>query len=132
MPGSIAHAIAQAARPLRRAPRPPLRRAAATPALAAPALKVVSYHGYRVRVPASWPVYDLAQDPAVCVRFDRHAVYLGTPSAAQRCPAHAAGRTEAILLQPTSPAPPRPTRARRRLRRGGPHGRARRRRRIAA
>jgi Rv2525c-like, glycoside hydrolase-like domain len=75
---------------------------AAAPALAAPGLKVVSYHGYRVTVPRSWPVYDLSRDPAVCVRFNRHAVYLGTPGAAQRCPAHAAGRTEAILLQPTS------------------------------
>jgi hypothetical protein len=34
------------------------------------------------------------------VRFNRHAVYLGRPSAQQRCPAHAAGRTEAILVAP--------------------------------
>jgi hypothetical protein len=34
------------------------------------------------------------------VRFNRHALYLGAPSAQQRCPAHAAGRTEAILLEP--------------------------------
>ena len=38
----------------------------------------------------------------MCVRFDRHAVYLGAPSAQQRCPAHAVGRTEAILLQPAN------------------------------
>src|SRR6478672_6602829 len=63
-------------------------------------LKVVRYHGYVVRVPRSWRVYDLAKDPRVCVRFDRHAVYLGAPRAEERCPAHAAGRTEAILLQP--------------------------------
>ena len=62
--------------------------------------KVVRYNGYRVRVPARWPVYDLASDPAVCVRFDRHAVYLGKPSSDQRCPAHAVGRTEAILIEP--------------------------------
>jgi len=51
-------------------------------------------------VPVGWPVYRLAAEPSVCVRFDRHAVYLGQPSADQRCPGHAAGRTEAILVQP--------------------------------
>jgi hypothetical protein len=71
-------------------------------ALGASGLRVVSYHGYRVAVPRTWLVYDLARDPAVCVRFNRHAVYLGRPSADQRCPAHAAGRTEAILLEPIS------------------------------
>jgi Domain of unknown function (DUF1906) len=65
-----------------------------------PATKIVRYHGYRVVVPASWPVYDLAADPAVCVRFNRHAVYLGQPSSRQRCSAHAVGRTEAILVAP--------------------------------
>src|SRR5436305_11550203 len=67
---------------------------------AAPRTKVIRYHGYRLIVPAAWPVYDLATHPTVCVRFDRHAVYLGRPGAQQRCPAHAAGRTEAILLAP--------------------------------
>jgi hypothetical protein len=62
--------------------------------------KLVRYRGYRLRVPARWPVYDLHSDPGVCVRFDRHAVYLGQPSSTQRCPAHAVGRTEAILVQP--------------------------------
>ncbi|MBV9467019.1 MAG: hypothetical protein JO169_13005, partial [Solirubrobacterales bacterium] len=62
--------------------------------------KLVRYHGYALVVPARWPVYDLSADPRVCVRFDRHALYLGRPSAEQRCPAHAAGRTEAILLEP--------------------------------
>jgi hypothetical protein len=69
-------------------------------AVAASRLKDITYHGYRVAVPRSWPVYDLARDPGVCVRFDRHAIYLGRPSSGQRCPAHAAGRTEAILLAP--------------------------------
>ncbi|HLY50896.1 MAG TPA: DUF1906 domain-containing protein, partial [Solirubrobacteraceae bacterium] len=63
-------------------------------------MQTVGYGGYRISVPASWPVYDLAKHPSVCVRFNRHAVYLGTPSATQRCPAHAAGRTEALLLEP--------------------------------
>jgi len=69
-------------------------------ALAGGADKVVRYRGYAVAVPTSWPVYDLRSHPSVCVRFDRHAVYLGQPSSTQRCPAHAVGRTEAILLQP--------------------------------
>jgi len=69
-------------------------------AAAAPALKTVHYRRYALRVPASWPVFKLASDPSACVRFDRHAVYLGRPSTEQRCPAHAVGRTEAILVQP--------------------------------
>lgn len=66
--------------------------------------KLVRYHGVVLRVPASWPVYRLADDPHRCVRFDRHAVYLGTPGATQACPPHAAGRTEAILVAPLAPA----------------------------
>jgi hypothetical protein len=65
-------------------------------------VKTVRYHGYALRVPASWPVFRLASDPSACVRFDRHAVYLGRPSAEQRCPPHAVGRTEAILVEPRS------------------------------
>jgi hypothetical protein len=61
---------------------------------------VVSYLGYQVRVPASWPVYRLAADPSRCVLFNRHAVYLGSPGADQRCPVRAFGRTESLLVQP--------------------------------
>ncbi len=57
------------------------------------------YRGYTLRVPASWPVFHLDR-ASTCVRFDRHAVYLGTPSTNQSCPAHAAGRTEALLVRP--------------------------------
>jgi hypothetical protein len=64
--------------------------------------KAVHYHGDVVRVPRSWKVYDLSKDPLVCVRFDRHALYLGAPRTQQRCPAHAIGRTEAILVQPAT------------------------------
>ncbi len=71
-------------------------------AAARPATKLVRYRGYTIAVPSTWPVYDLSSNPTVCVRFDRHAVYLGDPSAVQRCPAHAAGRTEAILVSPVS------------------------------
>src|SRR5215469_12533309 len=66
--------------------------------------RVVSYHGYQVRVPGSWPVYNLAANPAQCVLFNTHAVYLGTPGGAQNCPAHAFGHTEALLIQPVGPA----------------------------
>src|ERR1700742_366305 len=66
----------------------------------ATSLKLVRYHRYAVKVPRSWRVYDLAKDPRVCVRFDRHALYLGAPTAQAQCPTHAIGRTEAILLQP--------------------------------
>ncbi len=69
-------------------------------ARAASSTKIVSYHGYSLTVPAGWPVFWLARDPTACVRFDRHAVYLGRPGAEQSCPAAAAGRTEAILVQP--------------------------------
>jgi hypothetical protein len=69
-------------------------------ASAATSTRSVSYDGYRLTVPASWPVYRLSAHSAVCVRFNRHAVYLGQPSVAPRCPADALGRTEAILVQP--------------------------------
>ena len=69
-------------------------------ALAREATRTLRYRGYALRAPASWPVFDLGRAPETCVRFDRHAVYLGTPGARQNCPAHAAGRTEAILVRP--------------------------------
>ncbi len=68
--------------------------------VASAATKVIRYHGYHATVPASWPVFRLAQSPRTCVRFNRHAVYLGRPGADQLCPPDAAGRTEAILVSP--------------------------------
>ncbi|MBW8483510.1 DUF1906 domain-containing protein [Actinomadura parmotrematis] len=64
------------------------------------AARTVAYRGVRVPVPAGWPVYRLDEDPARCVRFDVHAVYLGRPSAQPDCPARAVGRTEALLVEP--------------------------------
>ena len=64
------------------------------------ATRVVRFHGYKLTVPAAWPVVDLARHPSECVRFNRHAVYLGHPGRDQSCPTQAAGRTEAILVQP--------------------------------
>ncbi|GAC1571951.1 MAG: hypothetical protein NVS3B18_05190 [Candidatus Dormibacteria bacterium] len=69
-------------------------------ALARAATQTLHYRGYALRAPAAWPVFDLARSPGTCVRFNRHAVYLGTPGTRQRCPAHSAGRTEAILVRP--------------------------------
>jgi hypothetical protein len=60
----------------------------------------VSFRGHQVQVPDSWPVYRLAEHPGMCVRLDRRAVYLGTPSANQSCPADAIGRRRAILIDP--------------------------------
>jgi hypothetical protein len=64
----------------------------------------VHFDGRSVQVPRGWPVYRLSQEPAMCVRMDRRAVYLGTPSAQQRCPAEAIGRRRAILLEPSTAA----------------------------
>ncbi|MEV4757151.1 glycoside hydrolase domain-containing protein [Micromonospora sp. NPDC049559] len=60
----------------------------------------VSYRGYRVAVPADWPVVDLASDPHACVRFDRPAVYLGHPGDQSSCPTHLAGRTAGLVIEP--------------------------------
>ncbi|WP_406478831.1 glycoside hydrolase domain-containing protein [Streptomyces sp. NBC_01615] len=62
----------------------------------------VGYRGHVFTVPASWQVVDLERNPDACVRFDRHAVYLGTPGARQNCPARVRGRTEALLIQPAA------------------------------
>lgn len=49
------------------------------------------------------PVFNLAAHPRTCVRFDRHAVYLGRPGASESCPSSGAGRTtEAMLIEPWS------------------------------
>jgi hypothetical protein len=86
---------------------------AATPqsATAQAATQNVSYLGHQFTVPASWPVVDLGKAPSTCVRFDQHAVYLGTPGARQDCPTGLIGRTEALLIQPAvaSTAPARST-----------------------
>jgi hypothetical protein len=64
--------------------------------------KTVPFQGERVAVPAGWPVIRLAERPRTCVRLDRKAVYLGTPSTMQRCPANAIGRRRAILVDPNA------------------------------
>src|SRR5207302_8262 len=66
-----------------------------------PTTQQVSYLGLTFTVPAAWPVITLAADPTTCVRFDRHAVYLGSPGQQQNCPGNLVGRTEALLVQPS-------------------------------
>jgi len=68
--------------------------------------KVLHFRGEQVRAPDSWPVYRLDRNPGMCVRLDRRAVYLGTPSVNQRCPADALGRQRAILVDPAAAARP--------------------------
>jgi hypothetical protein len=74
----------------------------AAPAAASVTTRTVSYRGVSVRVPAGWPVFTLGARSHVCVRFNRHAVYLGMPGSAQICGRQAIGRTEALLLSPAS------------------------------
>jgi Domain of unknown function (DUF1906) len=64
------------------------------------ALKTVTYLGYRFAVPAGWPVIRTTRTSTACVRFDRHAIYLGDPGQNQDCPSNLLGTTEAILVQP--------------------------------
>lgn len=66
--------------------------------------RTIHFAGQTVRVPAGWPVYRLSLHPQMCVRLDRRAVYLGTPSLNQSCPAEAIGRRRAILVEPESGA----------------------------
>lgn len=63
-------------------------------------LQTVTYHGYRVEVPAEWQVVDLAENPRACLRFDRPAVYLGEPADQNDCPSGVVGRTAGIVVEP--------------------------------
>ncbi len=64
-------------------------------------MKTVTYLGRDFVVPSFWRVVDLTAHPSTCVRFDVHAVYLGRPGTAQRCPARGIGRrTGALLIEP--------------------------------
>jgi hypothetical protein len=60
----------------------------------------VDYQGLRITVPAGWPVYRLGPHSTQCVRFDRHAIYLGPAGENPLCPAHVIGRTEALQVEP--------------------------------
>jgi Domain of unknown function (DUF1906) len=103
----LAHQLQRMARNGRAAAACALLAALAVPAAAsdasarsAPGLKQVSYLGYTFTIPGSWPVINDAAHPRGCVRFDRHAVYLGTPGVNQDCPSWLFGTTETLLIQP--------------------------------
>lgn len=68
------------------------------------ATRNVHFDGRSVSVPRSWPVYRLSAHPRMCVRLDRRAVYLGSPSPNQHCPADAIGRRRAIVVEPATAA----------------------------
>jgi hypothetical protein len=72
------------------------------------ATRVVRYDGVHITVPSGWPVLRVDARSMTCVRFDRHAVYLGIPGVNQICPLGAAGRTESILVSPAGAAPALP------------------------
>jgi hypothetical protein len=67
-----------------------------------PDVQHVSYLGLNFTVPASWTVVNLTAGSTTCVRYDQHKVYLGTPGTTENCPANLIGRTEALLVQPTT------------------------------
>ncbi len=65
--------------------------------------KSVTFSGVTFQVPNGWPVYDLRTDPTRCVRFDVHAVYLGSQGPDPACPARALGKTDAIQVEAQNP-----------------------------
>ena len=68
------------------------------------AARTVEFRGKQVEVPRGWPVYRLSQHPGLCVRMDRRAVYLGKPSANQRCPVDVIGRQSGVVRPVGSPS----------------------------
>ncbi len=92
--------------------------AAARPAAGAPSSTAprsaperdVAFAGHTFRIPGSWKVVDLTTNPNACVRFDVHAVYVGTPGAQEDCPADGVGiPTGALLIQPAAHSSPTET-----------------------
>ena len=81
---------------------PAIASAVAAAAVTHPGHQRVTYLGYSFEVPRGWPVINLAHHRGTCVRFDRHAVYLGTAPRNQGCPSLIVGTTEAMLIQPGS------------------------------
>lgn len=79
--------------------------AAAAAPQASRAGQAVHYHGYSFEVPRGWRVVKLGQHQRTCVRFNRHAVYLGVPPRNQSCPSSLIGTTEAMLIEPGSRHP---------------------------
>jgi Domain of unknown function (DUF1906) len=96
---------------------------AASIAASVPRWSTVTFDHVLIRVPASWPVFDLTRSPSVCPRLDRHAVYLGTPGPDPACPATGmGGKTEAVQLTPINRSSPDVRAATRRTAVGGTGG----------
>jgi Domain of unknown function (DUF1906) len=85
---------------------PAVHAEAASAAAAGSGFRLVAYRGYSFQVPRSWRVINLAHNRPTCVRFNRHAVYLGTPAPNQACPSQAFGTTEAMLIEPAAKKSP--------------------------
>jgi hypothetical protein len=63
------------------------------------AWRTVAFDGVSLKVPASWPVINLARHPLACPRLDVHAVYLGTPGPDPACPASLQGKTTTVTMR---------------------------------
>ncbi|MGW8887218.1 glycoside hydrolase domain-containing protein [Streptomyces sp. NPDC055749] len=74
--------------------------AQASPAQGKSDTRTVTYQGYRLKVPATWHVVDLAEQPDACIRFDHPAVYLGHPGDSSACPTGLVGRTQGLIVEP--------------------------------
>ena len=81
---------------------PAIASGVAAAAVTHPGHQRVTYLGYSFEVPRGWSVINLTHHRGTCVRFDHHAVYLGTPPRDQGCPSLIVGTTEAMLIQPVS------------------------------
>jgi Domain of unknown function (DUF1906) len=81
---------------------PAIASGVAAAAVAHPGHQRVTYLGYSFEIPHGWPVINLGHHRATCVRFDHHAVYLGSVPRNQGCPSLVVGTTEAVLIQPGS------------------------------
>ena len=99
--------------------KPATSKAAPKKAATTSAMKTVVYEGYEFQVPASWPVYRLDEHPRTCVRYDVHAVYLGTPGPDMQCAAGLIGRTQTVSFIPGAAAAAGPRAGRQPRRAGG-------------
>jgi hypothetical protein len=90
-------AVTPAKTPAKASSKPPTKPASTT---AKTTVKTVVYGGYEFQVPTGWPVYRLDEHPQTCVRYDVHAVYLGTPGPDMKCPAGLIGRTQTVSFIP--------------------------------
>jgi Domain of unknown function (DUF1906) len=68
--------------------------------------RTVDFAGRAVHVPHGYQVVRVGEHSRTCVRLDRRVVYLGGPSAEQRCPAGPIlGKRQAIVVAPRQVSP---------------------------